>query len=186
MVGMDPNLRYKKFPVFSNVSEQDYVYVLDAIGSDCKVVCKPSYNSRLQQLTVTLPSAIHEAVLVPLCTPLSIIINSLTIPDKFDVSLPDHMVHMVDAPTTSDLPADENYQLGIPDLVLMFQTCDADILPYWPFEVSVSETSQSAITRLQTYGDRNENILAAMHISIIKSQAYVSPAHEWGIKKELH
>ncbi|KAG2065940.1 hypothetical protein BDR04DRAFT_1160872 [Suillus decipiens] len=185
MVAMDPKLRYKKFPVFSNISEQDYVYVLNAIGSDSKVIWKLSYNPHLQELTVTLPSPIHEAVLVPLCTALGIIIDSLTIPDKFDVSLPIHMAHMVDAPATLDLPADESYQLGIPDLVVMFQTCDANILPYWPFEVSVSETSKSAIVRLQTYGDWNENVLAAMHISIIKSQTHVSPTDEWGVEKQL-
>ncbi|KAG2353544.1 hypothetical protein BDR07DRAFT_1496099 [Suillus spraguei] len=48
--------------VFSNVSEEDYAYVLDAINSDCTVVWKPSYNHHLQELIVTLPSAIHETV----------------------------------------------------------------------------------------------------------------------------
>ncbi|KAG2074146.1 hypothetical protein BDR04DRAFT_1115708 [Suillus decipiens] len=93
-----------KVEVFLNISEQDYVYVLNAIGSDSKVIRKPSYNPHLQELTVTLPSPIHEAVLVPLCTALGIIIDSLTIPDEFDVSLPIHMAHMVDAPATLDLP----------------------------------------------------------------------------------
>ncbi|KAG2356234.1 hypothetical protein BDR07DRAFT_1492212 [Suillus spraguei] len=68
----------------------------------------------------------------------------------------------------------------------MFCTHDADILPYWPFEVSVSETSESAISRLQTYGDWNENILATTHISIVESQSHISPMYEWGVEKELH
>ncbi|KAG2353439.1 hypothetical protein BDR07DRAFT_1496239 [Suillus spraguei] len=51
-----------KLEVFLNVLEEDYVYVLDAIDSYCKVVRKPSYNHHLQELIVTLPSAIHEAV----------------------------------------------------------------------------------------------------------------------------
>jgi hypothetical protein len=80
----------------------------------------------------------------------------------------------------------ESYQLGIPDLVLMFCTHDANILPYWPFEVSVSETSESAIGRLQTYGDQNENVLAATHISIIESRSHIPPTYEWGVEKELH
>ncbi|KAG2367947.1 hypothetical protein BDR07DRAFT_1478536 [Suillus spraguei] len=172
--------------VFSNVSEEDYAYVLDAINSDCKVVRKPSYNPHLQELIVTLPSAIHEAVLVPLRTVMGTIVNSLTIPDEFNVSLPIHMTCMVDVPATADLPPKESYWLGIPDLVLMFRICDADILPYWPFEVSVSETSKSAIGRLQTYGDRNENVLAATHISIIESQSHIPPTYEWGMEKELH
>lgn len=92
---------------------------------------------------------------------------------------------MVDAPITSDLPLDESYRLGIPDLVVMLQTRDADIFPLWPFEVSVSETSESAIGRLQTYSDRNENILAATHISIVEAQNHVTPTHEWGIEKQL-
>ncbi|KAG2356235.1 hypothetical protein BDR07DRAFT_1492213 [Suillus spraguei] len=95
--------------VFSNVLEEDYAYVLDAIDSDCKVVWKPSYNPHLQELIVTLPSAIHKAILVPLCTVMGTIVDSLTIPDEFNISLPIHMAHMVDAPTTADLPPKESY-----------------------------------------------------------------------------
>ncbi|KAG2067319.1 hypothetical protein BDR04DRAFT_1120532 [Suillus decipiens] len=148
-----------------------------------RLIARLSYNPHLQELAVTLPSPIHEVVLVPLPTALGIIIDSLTILNKFDISLPIHMALMVDAPATLDLPADESYWLGIPDLVVMFQTHDTDILPYWLFEVSVSETSKSAVVRLQTYGDQNENVLAATHISIIESQTHVSPMDEWGIEK---
>ncbi|KAG2117873.1 uncharacterized protein F5147DRAFT_648317 [Suillus discolor] len=174
-----------KLEVFLNVSEEDYTYILDVIRSDCRVVHKLSYIPHLQKLIATLPSPIHEVILVPLHTAMGIIVDSLTIPDDFNVSLPIHMAHMLEAPTTSDLPPNESYQLGIPDLVLMLQTCDTDILPLWPFEVSVSETSESAIGRLQTYGDWNKNILAGTHISIVEAQTHVPPTYEWGIKKEL-
>lgn len=170
--------------VFSNVSEEDYMYVLEVIGSDCKVVRRPSYIPRLQKLIAILPSPIHEAILVPLRTAMGIAINSLTIPEDFDVFLPIHMARMVDAPATSDLP-NGKYRLGIPDLVLMLQTRDDDILPLWPFEVSVSETSESAVERLQTYGDRNENVIAATHISIVEGQKHIPPTYEWGLQKEL-
>ncbi|KAG2069688.1 hypothetical protein BDR04DRAFT_1156351 [Suillus decipiens] len=68
----------------------------------------------------------------------------------------------------------------------MFRTHDTDILPYWPFEVSVSEISESAVSRLQTYGDQNENILAATHISIVESWSHIPPTYEWGMEKQLH
>ncbi|KAG1827296.1 uncharacterized protein BJ212DRAFT_1474459 [Suillus subaureus] len=171
--------------VFLNISEEDYMYVLDVIRSDCKVVHKLSYTPHLQKLIATLPSPIYEANLVPLCTAMGIVITSFTIPEDFEVFLPIHMVCMVDALTTSDLPPNKRYQLGIPDLVLMLQTCDDDILPLWLFEVSISETSKSAIEKLQTYGDQNENIIAATHISIIEGQKHDSPMYEWGPEKEL-
>ncbi|KAG2108926.1 uncharacterized protein F5147DRAFT_798869 [Suillus discolor] len=169
--------------VFSNVSEDDYTYILDVIRLDCSVIRKLRYIPRLQKLIATLPSPIHEAILVPLRTAMGITIDSLTIPDDFDISLPIHMARMLDAPATSDLPPDESYRLRIPDLVLMLQTRDADILPLWPFEVSVSETSESAVGRLQTYGDRNKNILAATHINIVEARTHVPPTYEWGIEK---
>lgn len=89
---------------------------------------------------------------MPLYIAMKIVIKSFTISEDFDIFLPIHMVCMVDAPATLDLPTGK-YWLGIPDLVLMLQICDDDILPLWPFEVSVSETSESAIERLQTYSD---------------------------------
>ncbi|KAG1844628.1 hypothetical protein DFJ58DRAFT_843958 [Suillus subalutaceus] len=131
--------------IFSNVSEESYDYVLNVIGCDDNLVRK------LKQLVATLPSPIHEAILVPLCTTMGITVNSFIIPDDFEVSLPIHMAHMVDAPTTADLPpSDESYHLGIPDMVLMFQTGN-DILPFWPFEVSVSQTSEAAKHSLPTF-----------------------------------
>ncbi|KIK33612.1 hypothetical protein CY34DRAFT_110587 [Suillus luteus UH-Slu-Lm8-n1] len=66
-------------------------------------------------------TSVHEVILVPLHTAMGIVIKSFTITEDFDIFLPIHM------------------------------TCDNDILPLWPFEVSVSETSESAIERLQTY-----------------------------------
>jgi hypothetical protein len=154
------------------------------IEADLAFCFRPSYIPRLQKLIAILPSPIHEAILVPLRTAMGIAINSLTIPEDFDVFLPIHMARMVDAPATSDLP-NGKYRLGIPDLVLMLQTRDDDILPLWPFEVSVSETSESAVERLQTYGNRNENVIAATHISIVEGQKHIPPTYEWGLQKEL-
>ncbi|KAG1793357.1 uncharacterized protein HD556DRAFT_1443797 [Suillus plorans] len=172
--------------VFSNVSEEDYQYVLNAIGSDHKLVRKPSHIPSLRQIVATLPSAIHEAILVPLRTAMGIVIDSFVIPDDFEVSLPIHMGHMLDAPATAELPSsDQKYHLGIPDLVLMFQTRDAEIRPYWPFEVSVSQTSEGAITQLQKFADRNPHVLAATHINIVEARKHTSPTYEWGIENEL-
>ncbi|KAG2108179.1 uncharacterized protein F5147DRAFT_652905 [Suillus discolor] len=146
--------------VFSNISEEDYQYVLNAIGSDDKLVRKPSYIPSLRQIIATTPSPIHEAILVPLLTAMGNVIDSFVIPDDFEVSLPIHMGHMLDAPATAELPSsDQKYRLRIPDLSLMFQTRDADVCPYWPFEVSVSQTSEGAITQLQKFTDQNEHVL---------------------------
>ncbi|KAG2045826.1 hypothetical protein BDR06DRAFT_977927 [Suillus hirtellus] len=135
-----------KVEVFLNVTEDDYVYVLDAIGCDNKLIHKPSYIPSLHQIVDTLPSPIHKLILVPLCTAMGIIVEFLNIPDNFKVSLPIHMGHMVDTPTTTELPPQNEahgYHFGVLDLVLMFQTHDADIHPFWPFEVSISQTTES-------------------------------------------
>jgi hypothetical protein len=156
------------------------LFVVFQIGADLALCF------RLKQLVATLPSPIHEAILVPLRTAMGITINSFVIPDDFDVSLPIHMARMVDAPATADLPpSDESYHLGIPDMLLTFQTRDADILPFWPFEVSVSQTSEAATTQLQKFADRNENILAATHIHISEAQKYTLPTFEWGVERSL-
>ncbi|KAG1858779.1 hypothetical protein DFJ58DRAFT_840364 [Suillus subalutaceus] len=171
--------------IFSNVSEESYDYVLNVIGCDDNLVCKPSYIPRLEQLVATLPSPIHEAILVPLRTAMGITVNSFIIPDDFKVSLPIHMACMVDAPATADLPpSDESYHLGIPDMVLTFQTGN-DILPFWPFEVSISQTSEAAVTKLQKFADRNENVLAATHIHISEAQKHSLPTFEWGVERDL-
>ncbi|KAG1898302.1 uncharacterized protein F5891DRAFT_1239070 [Suillus fuscotomentosus] len=176
--------------VFSNVTEDDYVYVLDAIGCDDKLIRKPSYIPSLHQIVATLPSPIHESILVPLRTAMGIIVESLDIPDNFEVSLPIHMGRMVDAPATAELPSPQDetqgYHLGVPDLVLMFQTRDDDIRPFWPFEVSVSQTAEGAIAKLQKFGDRNEHVLAATHINIAESRKHASPTYEWGVAKKLN
>lgn len=174
--------------VFSNVTEDDYVYVLDAIGCDDKLIRKPSYIPSLHQIVATLPCPIHESILVPLRTAMGIIVESLAIPNDFEVSLPIHMGRMVDAPATAELPPQDEtqgYHLGVPDLVLMFQTRDADIHPYWPFEVSVSQTAEGAVTKLQKFGNQNEHVLAATHINIAESRKHASPTYEWGVEKEL-
>lgn len=149
---------------------------------------RPSYIPSLHQIVATLPSPIHESILVPLRTAMGIIVESLAIPDDFEVSLPIHMGCMVDAPATAELPPQyetRGYHLGVPDMVLMFQTRDADIRPYWPFEVSVSQTAEGAVTKLQKFADRNEHILAVTHINITESQKHAQPTYEWGVEKEL-
>ncbi|KAG1802647.1 uncharacterized protein HD556DRAFT_702095 [Suillus plorans] len=173
--------------VFSDVLEEDYQYILNVIASDDNMVRKPSYIPHLHQIVATLCSPIHEAILVPLRTAMGIIIDSFVIPDDFKVSLPIHMGLMVDAPATAELPStDDRYCLGVPDMVLMFQTRDTDIRPYWPFEVSVSQTSEAAIAKLQNFGNGNEHVLAATHIHIAEACKHTLPTYEWGIEKELH
>ncbi|KAG2084574.1 uncharacterized protein F5147DRAFT_782433 [Suillus discolor] len=175
-----------KVEVFSNISEDDYQYVLNAIGSDDKLVRKPSYIPSLRQIVATTPSPIHEVILVALRTVMGNVVDSFVIPDDFEVSLPIHMGCMLDAPATAELPSsDQKYRLGIPDLLLMFQTRDADIRPYWPFEVSVSQTSEGAITQLQKFADQNEHVLATTHINIAKTWKHTLPTYKWGIKNEL-
>ncbi|KAG2060723.1 hypothetical protein BDR06DRAFT_1054372 [Suillus hirtellus] len=176
--------------VFSNVTEDDYVYVLDAIGCDNKLIHKPSYIPSLHQIVTTLPSPIHESILVPLRTAMGIIVESLNIPDDFEVSLPIHMGRMVYAPATAELPPPQDetqgYHLGVLDLVLMFQTRDDDIHPFWPFEVSVSQTAEGAVVKLQKFGDQNEHVLATTHINITESRKHASLAYEWGVAKKLN
>jgi len=46
----------------------------------------------------------------------------------------------------------------------MFQMHDADILPFWLFNVSVSQMSEATTMQLQKFTDQNENILATTHI----------------------
>ncbi|KAG2034078.1 hypothetical protein BDR03DRAFT_1013687 [Suillus americanus] len=169
------------------MSEDDYRYILNAIRSNDKLVHKPSYIPSLQQLITTLPSPIHESIFVPLCTTMGIALNSFVISDDFDVLLCIHMAHMVDVPATADLPPDddESYHLGIPDLVVALETHDAKIRPYWPFEVSVSQTSEGALMKLQTFSDWNEHMLAATHISVVEAKKHTSPSYEWGVEKQL-
>ncbi|KAG2064817.1 hypothetical protein BDR04DRAFT_1162135, partial [Suillus decipiens] len=172
--------------VFPNVSEEEYDYILNAIGCDDNLVCKPSYNPNLKQLAATLPSPIHEAILVPLRTAMGIVIDSFTILDNYDISLPIHMAWMLDAPATADLPpSDQSYHLGIPDMLLTLQTRNADILPFWPFEISVSQSSEAAIAKLQRFGDQNDNVLAVTHIHIAEAQKHTLPTYEWAVEKGL-
>ncbi|KAG2063469.1 hypothetical protein BDR04DRAFT_1123243, partial [Suillus decipiens] len=172
--------------VFPNVSEEEYDYILNAIGCDNNLVCKLSYNPNLKQLAATLPSPIHEVILVPLCTAMGIVIDSFTIPDNYDISLPIHMAWMLDAPATADLPpSDQSYHLGIPDMLLTLQTCNTDILPFWLFEISVSQSSEAAIAKLQRFSDQNDNVLAVTHIHIAEAQKHTLPMYEWAIEKGL-
>ncbi|KAG2357203.1 hypothetical protein BDR07DRAFT_1491005 [Suillus spraguei] len=176
-----------KVEVFLNVTEEDYDYILNAIGCDDNLVHKPSYIPNLKQLVATLPSPIHEAILVPLHTTMGIIVNSFTIPDNFDISVPIYMAQMIDAPATADLPrSDKNYCLGIPDMFLTLQMRNTDILPFWPFKVSVSQSSEAAIAKLQKFGDQNDNVLAITHIPIAEAQKHMLPTYEWAIEKGLN
>ncbi|KAG1763566.1 hypothetical protein EV702DRAFT_1051761 [Suillus placidus] len=96
-----------------------------------------------------------EVVLVPLHTTMGITVNSFIILDDFEVSLPIHMMH------------------------------NTDILFFWLFEVSVSQTSEAATTKLQNFADLNKNILAATHIHIFEAQKYMSLTFEWGVERDL-
>ncbi|KAG2366301.1 hypothetical protein BDR07DRAFT_1480361 [Suillus spraguei] len=170
--------------VFPNVTEEDYDYILNAIGCDDNLVRKPSYIPNLKQLVATLPSPIHEVILVPLHTVMGIIVDSFTIPDDFDISLPIHTAWMIDSPATADLPhSDKNYRLGISDMFLMLQTHNTDILPFWPFKVSVSQSSEAAIAKLQKFSDQNDNVLAITHIHIAEAQKHMLPTYEWAVEQ---
>ncbi|KAG2067985.1 hypothetical protein BDR04DRAFT_1120130 [Suillus decipiens] len=138
------------------------------------------------QLAATLPSPIHEAILVPLRTAMGIVIDSFTIPDNYDISLPIHTAQMLDAPATADLPpSDQSYHLGIPNMLLTLQMPNADILPFWPFEISVSQSSKAAIVKLQRFSDQNDNVLAVTHIHITEAQKHMLPTYEWAVEKGL-
>ncbi|KAG2062875.1 hypothetical protein BDR04DRAFT_1123642 [Suillus decipiens] len=75
---------------------------------------------------------------------------------------------------------DQSYHLRIPNMLLMLQICNADILPFWPFEISVTQSSEAAIAKLQRFGDQNDNILAVTHIHITEAQKH---AVEKGLDK---
>ncbi|KAG2067599.1 hypothetical protein BDR04DRAFT_1120329 [Suillus decipiens] len=128
--------------ILSNVSEEDYQYILDDIRSDDNLVHKPSYIPSLHQIVATLPSPIHEVILSSL--------------------------------------------LAIKLTTLEYQTWDADTHPYWPFEVSVSQTSEAAIVKLQKFSNGNEHVLAATHIHITEASKHTLPTYEWGVEKELN
>ncbi|KAG2097259.1 uncharacterized protein F5147DRAFT_778062 [Suillus discolor] len=170
--------------VFSDVSESDYHYILDAIESDDNLIRKPSYIPCLQQLLVNLPTPIHESISVPLCTTMGNIISSLPLPSGLSTALRIHINTMVEKGKDNEDDEDKR-NLGIPDMLIQRETRDAEFHPLWLFKVSFSQTSEAVEAKMQLAANKNPHIEGAMHFHITEAEPSILPSDEWALEQEL-
>ncbi|KAG1902265.1 uncharacterized protein F5891DRAFT_1186847 [Suillus fuscotomentosus] len=173
-----------KHEAFSDVSENDYHFILDAIQFDDHLARKLSYVPHLQQLFVNLPTPVHESILAPLCTTMGAIIQSIPLPSVLHTALCVHMNIMVKKDEDSEDDEDK-CNLGIPDMLIQRETQDAEFHPLWPFEISFSQSSEAAEAKIQLFANKNPHIKGGTHFHIAEAQTHKLPCNEWAIEQEL-
>ncbi|KAG1792705.1 uncharacterized protein HD556DRAFT_1444384 [Suillus plorans] len=148
--------------VFSNVSEQNYHYILNAIESDDNLIHKPSYIPPLQKLSVNLLTPVHESILAPLCTTMGNIAASLPLPQALHTAIHMHMNTMVEQGEDNE-DNEDKCNLSIPDMLIQ----------------------QSAGSKIQLFVDKNPHIEGATHFHIAEAERHTLVSDEWAIEQEL-
>ncbi|KAG0698051.1 hypothetical protein DFH29DRAFT_1003196 [Suillus ampliporus] len=152
---------------FFDVSEDDYLYVLDTIDEDeDKVICKLVYAEELKLLTATLPNRLHQAYLAPMSTTLLGAMGSIGIPYHFGQIRIQTDVHLLSA---------IGLKLRVPDMLMEYQDLDGDCIPLWATEISVSQTQKSATRRLGGFMVNHKDLLAISLIDVEELKKHAGP-----------
>ncbi|KAG2150874.1 hypothetical protein DEU56DRAFT_962412 [Suillus clintonianus] len=156
---------------FFNVSQDDYLYILDAIDEDedgdgDKVIRKLVYAEELKLLTATLPNRLHQAYLAPMSATLLGAVGSMGIPYRYGQIRIQTDIHLLSA---------VGVKLGVPDMVMEYKDPDGDCIPLWATEISVSQTKKSATRRLGNYMVKRKDLLAITSIDVEEMKKHAGP-----------
>ncbi|KAG1861527.1 hypothetical protein DFJ58DRAFT_839671 [Suillus subalutaceus] len=155
---------------FSNVSREDYRYVIQAIADDDKRY-KLSYTPSSQRLVSTLPTQLHETFLASLPDSIHTALKSIGI-DRQSGKF------VIQKNTTLRGRGSEGSQqdsLGIPDMIAEFVDEESGCLQMWGIEVSLSETQEAAMTSLKDYVTDAPNLVALTWFDVKETAKHVPP-----------
>lgn len=111
------------------------------------------------------------------------VVASLPLPPALHTAIRVHMNTMVEKGEDDEDDGDKD-NLGIPDMLIQRETRE-EFHPLWPFEVSFSQSSESAESKIQLFADKNPHIEGATHFHIAEAEKRTLPSDEWAIEQEL-
>ena len=149
------------------------LFFITIIASHLHLHFRLSYFPPSKQLTATLPTTIHEDLLIPFHEAFNAALRSMSIPreaGKFIVG-GNHTVYGVAEEEGTTM------NLSVPDVLIEFETVIAR-LPLWCAEVAFTQPEDGAMSKLQLIAAHSPNIIGITLLNVVESPRYSSPSEK--------
>ncbi|KAG0693615.1 hypothetical protein DFH29DRAFT_881328 [Suillus ampliporus] len=163
------------FKIFSDVSINDYNFIIEAIAEDDNNQFnqyKLSHSLSSNQLVATLPTPLHKNLLEPLRDTINAVLASMGI----DEALGNFIIQMNTTLRGEGEGGSTEKALGTPDVLVEFHDGDGGRLQLWGTEISFSQAWDAAIAKLQRSVIFNKFMQAVTLFDVLEDHRYSSPA----------